>query len=298
MPATFGEEAPVVMGVLLEEPPAPEVEVDLDVPAAASTYPEAPAQAASWIEAAPPPRPAPAPERLPAAPPVVERSVTPAMVRSATQPTLRSMGQLPGRRAQPRRLGWVSVAVGALVIAIAGYFAHDFYAAGMFDGAIAKLSPSLRQKLHLHAVDAALDIPAVPEAVPLDADVKARRGPPSLQPSPPPAPDPAPAAAAKPAEEEEEGDLALLQALPPVPHAPARHRSRRLTPLQKEWARARSEFHRLEQESPCEGAGMAMLCTRYRALGASIQSAEDPADAKLLERVKELRRLIAKKAGS
>jgi hypothetical protein len=221
------------------------------------------------------------------------------MVRSATQPTLRSLGQIPDRHAQPRRLGWVSVAVGALVVAIAGYFAHDFYAAGMFDGAIAKLSPSLRQTLHLHSVDPVLDVPAVPEAVPLSAEVKAHIGPPGLNPPPAPAAkSPPPEESVKPAEEEADDDLALLHALPPARHASARRRSRKLTPLQKEWARARSEFHRLEQERPCEGAGMAMLCTRYRALGASIQSAEDPGDPELLQRVKELRELIAKKAGS
>jgi hypothetical protein len=290
MPATLGGEgeAPVVMGVLLDEP----------VPPPAPTHPEAPSQAASWIEAATAEPVAPAPPPA-AAPPVLERSTTPAMVRSATQPTLRSLGQIPERRAQPRRLGWVSVAVGALVVAIAGYFAHDFYAAGMFDGAIAKLSPSVRQTLHLHAVDAALEAPAVPEAVPLSAEVKIHVGPPGLNPPPAPAAQaPAATETAKPPAEEADDDLALLQALPPVHRAPTRRRSRRLTPLQKEWARARGEFHRLEQERPCEGAGMAMLCTRYRALGASIQSAEDPSDPELLQRVKELRQLIAKKAGS
>lgn len=267
------EDPPVVMGVLLDEP-------------------EPPVSARPARREAEPPRPVPTltPASSPAVPP-------PEPARSNTEPSLRRVAIPVRSTRKPRKLGWVGAGAIVLVVGVVGFFVHDFYVAGLFDGALAHLPAGVRA--HLHPLDAAVEAPAVPGAVPLDAQVLGPRGPPSLRLEAPPKP--APAAPATPpsseASEEEDGDLALLQALPAA-HAPGKRKPpRRATPLQKEWAKARAEFHHLEQDSPCEADGMAMLCARYRALEASVGSAEDPNDPKLLERVKEVRRLIAKKAG-
>jgi hypothetical protein len=298
---------PLVMGVLLDEPATP--------PTPVRAHRRDPAED---------PRPPPSLSPIPLATPA------PLPARTQTEPTLRRASPSPGsaslapgpaleRHAQPRKMGWVTGMVGILVIGVVAFFAHDFYAAGLFDGALVHLPTGLRAGLHLHAMGAAEETPAVPEAVPLDTQVLGPRGPPALRIPPPPkaapaaaesaqAPSAAPPAAlpaapsvAHPDEAapEDDSDLALLQALPAVTaRGPARHAKppRRGSALQKEWARARSEFRKLEEDSPCEADGMGILCTRYRALEASVGSAEDPSDPRLLERVKEIRRLIAKKA--
>jgi len=290
-PAATPEDPPVVLGVLLDEPAAPP--------------PPVRPQRRESAEASRPP---------PALTPVSLAASSPPVARTQTEPSLRRAALAPGsalerHAAKPRRMGWVTGVVGALVIGVVAFFAHDFYAAGLFDGALVHLPTGLRAGLHLHAMGAE-ETPAVPEAVPLDTQVLGPRGPPALRIPPPPKPAPVAASpaqapsAARPAAQPEEtapdedSDLALLQALPAAARGPARHPKapHRGSALQKEWARARSEFRKLEEDSPCEADGMGMLCTRYRALEASVGSAEDPNDPRLLERVKEIRRLIAKKA--
>lgn len=255
----------------------------------------------------------------------VQPSVSVGTLLDASAGSIETLPTREVRRARPRRFGALSVAVAVSVLAVGGFFAHDFYAAGLFDSAIVRLSPRLRARLHLHPVDPSLQVPSAPVATPLEAIWRSAHGPPShppptapalhspvpaaavlpqRAPAPPIPPQPAstelptPAPAAKAAETEE--DLSLLQALPPAAEAQPSERktaSRSLTPVQREWARARAEFRRLEAERPCDSEGMGRVCTRYRALEASVESAENADQESLLERVRELRRLIQKKVG-
>jgi hypothetical protein len=311
MRAAQPDEAPLVMGeVLPEEEPPPQAR-----PSAATARPRRAA----------PPSPAPTP------PPVQE----PAQ-RTFSEPTLPLPQPGPTtdervptqelRKGGARKLGWLAPVTTIVLLVLAGFFAHGFYQAGLFDGMLSGLSPELRARLGVHPIEGAPDVVAPkpkpiaakgavtsPHAAPVAA---ARTAPPQAPASSEaqPASEPGdrssteaapvqPEAASAPvanhqrANPADEDDLSLLRALPAG--RPVRHRAppKRLSPLDREWRSVRAEFRRLEADAPCESAGMAMLCTRFRALEASMAEPHDGDEARLLERVKDLRRVIARKAG-
>jgi serine/threonine-protein kinase len=310
MRAAQPDEAPLVMGeVLPEEEPPPQAR-----PTAATARPRRAA----------PPSPAPTP------PPVQE----PAQ-RTFSEPTLplpqpgpTTDERIPTqelRKGGARKLGWLAPVTTIVLLVLAGFFAHGFYQAGLFDGMLSGLSPELRARLGVHPIEGAPEVVA-PRPKPIAAKV-AVTSPPvataraALPQAPAPSeasaasepgdrssaeaasvptePDSAPAANRQRATPPKgnEDDLSLLRALPTG--RPVRHRAppKRLSPLDREWRSVRAEFRRLEADSPCESAGMAMLCTRFRALEASMTEPHEGDDARLLERVKDLRRVIARKAG-